>query len=236
MPSTVVIETPDAQDAPYSYVLSDAQVIRPESAFVHWDGTGASGPFLACMTFKARDGKVFSRTFPSTAIVAGGEADVSYAPFPGGIGQGRSTGSILVATANDNVTLPSAPLGTPTFVPWTPFAPNGIWDVSTPTNPRSKITGFLNISYIVSVNAATPMNPGARIFSQIQIPGPVGVFPGVIDVFGLQEATVALPAPLVSPSAAGLIFQGDKAVLALNNNDAGPINVSYQIRSTAIVF
>ena len=84
--ATVIIEAQQNADTPYTYTLTGAQTFRPESAFAHFDGTGASGPFLACLTFKSIDGKIFSRTFPSTAIAAGGVADVSYAPFPGGIG------------------------------------------------------------------------------------------------------------------------------------------------------
>lgn len=83
-----VIELPNNQDAIFSYKLAGSQTLSPRSAFVHWDGSGASGPFLAALTFTAPDGKVFSRVFPSTVIPQGGAADVTYAPFPGGIGPG----------------------------------------------------------------------------------------------------------------------------------------------------
>lgn len=82
-----VIELPNNQDAIFSYKLAGSQTLSPKSAFVRWDGTGASGPFLAALTFTAPDGKVFSRVFPSTVIPQGGTADVTYAPFPGGIAQ-----------------------------------------------------------------------------------------------------------------------------------------------------
>jgi hypothetical protein len=80
-----VVAVRNAEPAPFTYTLSDIQEFRPESVFAHWDGSGASGDFLACLTFVSDSGNTFSRTFPTTPIKAGGEADVSYAPFPGGI-------------------------------------------------------------------------------------------------------------------------------------------------------
>ena len=98
--ATVIIEAQQNADTPYTYTLTGAQTFRPESAFAHFDGTGASGPFLACLTFKSIDGKIFSRTFPSTAIAAGGVADVSYAPFPGGLIQNAGGSGIQFDTLN----------------------------------------------------------------------------------------------------------------------------------------
>lgn len=85
--STVVIETLQGQSVPYTYTLSGAQTFTPETAFATFDGSGASGDFLACMSFLAQDGKRFMRVFPTTPVAGGDVADVTFAPFPGGIGQ-----------------------------------------------------------------------------------------------------------------------------------------------------
>ena len=87
MTYTIVIETVDAQPTPFDYTLAMAQTFTPESAFATYDGTGAGSDFLACMSFLAPDGKRFMRVFPTTPVSAGDVADVTFAPFPGGIGQ-----------------------------------------------------------------------------------------------------------------------------------------------------
>lgn len=86
-----VIELQNKLPLPDGYRLSQAEVLRIEAAFASFDGTGASSSFEPCLTFKAPDGAVLSRVRPSTAIAAGASADVSYAPFPGGISQSSST-------------------------------------------------------------------------------------------------------------------------------------------------
>lgn len=150
--STIVLETAQAQGVPYTYVLPGAQTIRPESAFAHWDGSGASGDFLACLTFKAQDGKIFSRTFPSTPIAAGGEADVSYAPFPGGIGQPAAQAATWQTLFSDPLTLTAGTFGN--FV-WQANAGSTLVDLTDPTNPTLLTSGI----YILSVDCLIPAAP-----------------------------------------------------------------------------
>lgn len=87
-PVTDLIQRPGPVGAPYAYVLGNTEVLRPVCAYAHFDGTGASGPFLACLSFKDNEGNVIMRVFPSTQVTAGASADVSYAPFPGGLTTG----------------------------------------------------------------------------------------------------------------------------------------------------
>lgn len=107
--STVVIETTQAQELPFTYVLSGAQTFTPETAFATFDGSGASGDFLACMSFLAQDGKRFMRVFPTTSVAGGDVADVTFAPFPGGIGQ-AATGppEIPFCVVGFQVTVPAS--------------------------------------------------------------------------------------------------------------------------------
>jgi hypothetical protein len=66
---------------PFSLDLGAIDVITPSAAFATFNGTGASGSFLPCITYYTQDGLVFARAFPATAVAAGASADVSW--FPG---------------------------------------------------------------------------------------------------------------------------------------------------------
>lgn len=232
---TIVLETAEEQEAPFTYTLAQALTIRPESAFAHWDGSGASGPFLAALTFRAQDGKIFSRTFPTTPIAAGGEADVSYAPFPGGIGSSGTSVSLLEDTSSDTVTVPGGGAGFAVTAPWTVVDTQGIWDYSTITNPTAKLSGLLIVTYTAQVHSATPMAPGDLLLTDLQIPAPIGVFPLVITLLGTEEATAAIPAPSVYESGAGALSITQGAELVITNTGAAPVDVSYVIRSNLIV-
>lgn len=78
--------------APLSFTVASGQVVQPASIFATFDGTAAASPFLACVTIRSKTGDILSRVFPSTPVAAGGVADVSYAPFPGGLIQPPSAG------------------------------------------------------------------------------------------------------------------------------------------------
>jgi hypothetical protein len=107
--STAVIETLQGQSVPYTYTLSGAQTFTPETAFATFDGTGASGDFLACMSFLAQDGKRFMRVFPTTPVSGGDVADVTFAPFPGGIGaQAQGPPNIPFCAVEWDVTVPAS--------------------------------------------------------------------------------------------------------------------------------
>lgn len=85
MPAPTVLAPAGTHSAPFDIPIAADQVLAVKTAFAHWDGTGASGSFLAALSFYAANGTLLSRVFPLTAVAAGGEADVSYAPFPGGM-------------------------------------------------------------------------------------------------------------------------------------------------------
>lgn len=74
--------------APFSIPIAANQTLRVVTGFAHWDGTAASGAFLPALSFYAQNGALLSRTFPKDAVAQGGVADVSYAPFPGGVAGG----------------------------------------------------------------------------------------------------------------------------------------------------
>ena len=56
---TILIEQPQQQPSPYTYTLSGAQTVKTESAVARFDGTNASGDFLARLSFLGQDGRQF---------------------------------------------------------------------------------------------------------------------------------------------------------------------------------
>jgi hypothetical protein len=79
--ATTTVELPQVQAAPLAYKLKQAEALGPQTISATFDGTGAGGPFLACCTFKAQDGKVIARCPIDTALNAGDVAEVTFAPF-----------------------------------------------------------------------------------------------------------------------------------------------------------
>lgn len=80
-----LIGRPGPWAVPYEYELGATETVRPATAYATWDGTGASGDFLPCLAFYSQDGTRVARVFPSTKVAAGDVANVTYAPFPGGL-------------------------------------------------------------------------------------------------------------------------------------------------------
>lgn len=222
--------------APVPFAVVELQTLEAEllCAYAEWDGSGASGDFLPCLAIYSDARIRLGRVFPGATVAAGDSAVVTYAPFPGGIASDSSPAVLLEEVASDTVTLPGVPAGAGTQVAWTPVGLTPIWDHTAPTNPRSKVAGLLVVTANVEVHSATPMTPGALLFSQILIPGPIGVFPGVMNAFGILEATAAIPAPATQTAAAGLILTGQRAVLVINNGDVNPVDITYIIRSNVV--
>lgn len=102
---STVIQYPNAQKSRAVYNLPDAQILRPSTAWAQFDGTGAAGNFLACLSFYANNGRLLSRVFPTTPVTAGDVAEISYAPFPGGMTSSSSTGITDITSTGHTVTV-----------------------------------------------------------------------------------------------------------------------------------
>lgn len=79
-------------DSPFTYKVPPSLEVVPVAATATFDGTGAAGDFLACLSFYAQSGELLSRVYPTAKVTAGEVAAVSYAPFPGGL-TSAATGS-----------------------------------------------------------------------------------------------------------------------------------------------
>lgn len=73
-----------AKATPLAYTVPGSAEIEPLSAFAHFDGASAAGPFRPALTFYSAAGLILARVFPATTVPVGGTADVTFAPFLGG--------------------------------------------------------------------------------------------------------------------------------------------------------
>lgn len=252
---TVVVAIRNAVPAPYAYTLSEIQTFRPESVFASWDGTGASGPFLACLTFVSDSGNVFSRTFPSTAIQAGGTADVSYAPFPGGMIAGSISditsvdGSVVVtgptgpttdlsvniiqSWAYDTITVNA---GTNPLVNWNNGAVGAMLNFSTLNTPKFKHSGLVIVTLLVG-SPDVNWTPGTFLNCNLQSPAPIGAFPQGIVMAGQSVANAGgsqVP-PELSLCSGSLRSINDGVQLKIGNTDAINHSVVWQVNLQQIV-
>lgn len=85
---------------PHEIQLAAGQDVRLESVTAEWDGAGASGTFLACLSLYSQSGQLLSRTFPAQTFAPGDDGEVTYAPP---LGEGGSSPAPPSA-----VSLPSA--------------------------------------------------------------------------------------------------------------------------------
>lgn len=92
-----VITRPGAVSAPEDIALGALDQLTPESAFAHYDGSGASGAFLPALTYYTQDGRVFARAL-GQQVAAGASADVSY--FPGLSAAAATTPAIALLYSN----------------------------------------------------------------------------------------------------------------------------------------
>ena len=86
--------------APFTYTVPPSLEVMPAAATATFNGSGAVNPFLACMSFYAQSGELLSRVFPTAQVQAGDVAQVSFAPFPGGMTAAPAGGGIDFDTLN----------------------------------------------------------------------------------------------------------------------------------------
>lgn len=66
---------------PARYVFGPGLSARLSSVSAVFNGAGAGGDFLACLSVYSQDGKLIGRFFPGSAVTAGDVAEVTFAPF-----------------------------------------------------------------------------------------------------------------------------------------------------------
>lgn len=78
---TQLIYSDKPTDFPADYRLPAGQELTLSSVFARFDGAGAGGTFLACLSLYSQDEKLIARTFPDQELAAGDSARVTFAPF-----------------------------------------------------------------------------------------------------------------------------------------------------------
>lgn len=66
---------------PYEYALAPGEAFGLSTVNGTFDGTGAAGSFLPALGIYSQSGELLSRTFPSTPVVVGDSAEVTFLPF-----------------------------------------------------------------------------------------------------------------------------------------------------------
>lgn len=79
MPVLIADTGPDP--SPSGYTLPAAQAFRLQSVNATFDGSGAAGDYLPCLSLYAQSGELLTRTFPAEVVDQGDSAEVSYVPF-----------------------------------------------------------------------------------------------------------------------------------------------------------
>jgi hypothetical protein len=163
---------------PLEVELGALDQLTPTAVFAHFDGSGASGTFLPCVTYYTQDGKVFARSFPASSVAAGASADVSWfpglsvpasaIPTTGVFYDITNTGASLVAQATNLVELDA-------------------------TNGSMFLTSFNGDIWIqpFGVNGATP----AQLIVQAQ--GAISVESGIGTAAGLSSITINADGDLI---------------------------------------
>lgn len=109
---TVPIVPQTTAPAPFAVVELETLEAELLVAYAEWDGTGASGDFLACLAIYSDAGVRLGRVFPNATVTAGESAVVTYAPFPGGIAPPEPVqGLPLWTDITDGLSLSNGTLG-----------------------------------------------------------------------------------------------------------------------------
>lgn len=80
--------------APFEFDVPGSLEIRPDTAHATFDGSGAGGDFLACLTFYDSNGNRLARMFNPTPVTAGDVAEVTFIP-PFGSAAATSTAQAI---------------------------------------------------------------------------------------------------------------------------------------------
>jgi hypothetical protein len=183
----VIVSAELAGNAPTRYELApgfDFEVTHVTASFA---GGGASGPFLAVLAYYSQEGVLIGRYFPDQVLDAGDTADVSYAPFLGGVKPGavvigeeiaysqRVTNVTLTSTneaaPNDVVSLGAVVFDGTTVVELVYYAASLVLQVKAGTPSYAGVLnlwdGSTDLGRIAVVQ--TPIAPSAELAVPVQV-------------------------------------------------------------------
>ena len=155
-----------SQPAPFEYDVPASLEVVPTAATATFDGTGASGDFLACLSFYSQAGNLLSRVFPTAKVTAGDVAQVSYAPFPGGMTSGGGGGTTGFEQIYD-ATGVSISAGNSASLPWKFSDGDTLLDLTTATAPTVIAAGEYAITTIMRKAVGGGLAPDGTLFGGV---------------------------------------------------------------------
>lgn len=78
---TVLISNAGRDASPNTYVIPAKLDFVPTSITARFDGSNATDPFLACLTFKSSNNLIMMRSQATRPVAGGTSAEVSFSPF-----------------------------------------------------------------------------------------------------------------------------------------------------------
>ena len=103
----IYVDSPGS--VPASYRMPPGYAVNVTSISAYFDGTSASGPFLACLSVYSQDGKLIGRFYPAQSFQAGDAGEITFA---NALAAGTSTApgescqvSKIVSAASTNATV-----------------------------------------------------------------------------------------------------------------------------------
>lgn len=218
-PPALVFEEGD-NDAPYEYTVPGAGAIEPTASTATFDGTNAAGPFLAALFYRSQSGQVISRVFPTTPVQAGDVAQVSYAPFPGGLITNPSGGGV---TEVDSFTLDvTNNTGPDVEIEFPQGTEETIGAQITLAGDGQGEFSFAHVSGATLLDLTTPTQPAIVASGEYAVNAIVGWDPSVIgNVLNSKYARFSLFIPTVGLALQGVTLPMD----AGNNTHHGPVSM-----------
>lgn len=116
---TQLVYTDNPGDAPATFRLPPTLDLVVSSIVARWNGAGAAGPFLPCLSVYSQDDRLVGRFHPETQLAVGDTGVVTYAPFlRPRVTQlsSRSIGALLTRSLADPVSIASG--FAPSILPW----------------------------------------------------------------------------------------------------------------------
>ena len=180
---------------PAQYVLPPNLAFTLESATAVWNGAGASGPFLACLSAYSQDGHLIGRWFPGQSFATGDSGEVSYGPFGGGADSGA-----LTLAAIDNIAF--EPVGGFLNIPSTnPNAPTTVVTASPLTFDGVTTIRIEFFAAGIDIDQRGIANSGAALLEIYEDGTAIGISGDFNASAGIYYETVCYVSTFVTPAA-----------------------------------
>lgn len=169
------------------YQVPGSALVSPVSVSSSFDGTGAAGAFIPCLTFKTQTGAIIARC-PAPEVAAGATAEVSWFPSVGGSSSTATTDHEGLNGSAVNVANGAAK----TFT-WAYVLGSALLDLTVPTAPTIVTAGVYAIS--VCAHPSADLTAGGAWELELSPDTDIGLPPTAL---GTAAASTARPRPYIT--------------------------------------